>query len=163
MQSRKTEHSYIDILQQSLEKKSKVLDQIMEANKEHAEIAAAEKFDPEAFDVVFDKKDALIKELEQLDRGFNTVYARVKEELTGNKEAYREQIATLQRLISEITDKSVAIQVEEKRNQEALMGRMDILKREVHQAKNTKKIAANYYKNMSGLNVVEPQFMDRKK
>ena len=124
MQSRKTEHSYIDILQQSLEKKSKVLDRIMEANKEHAVIAAAEKFDPEAFDEVFDKKDALI---------------------------------------SEITDKSVAIQVEEKRNQEALMGRMDLLKREVHQAKNTKKIAANYYKNMSGLNVVEPQFMDRKK
>lgn len=163
MQSKKTELSYIDILQQSLEKKIKVLDKIIEANKEHAKIAEAEKFEPEAFDEVFDRKDALIKELEQLDRGFNTIYARVRDELTENKEAYKEQIAKMQHLISEITDKSVLIQVEEKRNKETLMGRFDMMKREVHQAKNTQKIAANYYKNMSGLNVVEPQFMDRKK
>ena len=163
MQSKKTELSYIDILQQSLEKKIKVLDKIIEANKEHAKIAEAEKFEPEAFDEVFDRKDALIKELEQLDRGFNTIYARVREELTENKEAYKEQIAKMQHLISEITDKSVLIQVEEKRNKETLMGRFDMMKREVYQAKNTQKIAANYYKNMSGLNVVEPQFMDRKK
>ena len=86
MQSKKTELSYIDILQQSLEKKIKVLDKIIEANKEHAKIAEAEKFEPEAFDEVFDRKDALIKELEQVDRGFNTIYARVREELTENNE-----------------------------------------------------------------------------
>ena len=69
MQNRKTEHSYIEILLQSLVKKSSVLDKIMEANEEHAKIAAAKDFDPEAFDEVFDKKDELIKELDQLDRG----------------------------------------------------------------------------------------------
>ena len=82
----------------------------MEANEEHAQIAAAKDFDPEAFDVVFDKKDELIKELEQLDRGFSTVYTRVKEELIGNKDAYKEEIAKMQALITEITDKSMNIQ-----------------------------------------------------
>ena len=163
MQSKKTEHSYIEILLQSLNKKSSVLDRIMEANEEHAQIAAAKDFDPEAFDVIFDKKDELIKELEQLDRGFNTVYARVKEELIGNKEAYKEEIAKMQALITEITDKSMNIQATEKRNKEALMSRMDMVKREIYQAKNTKKVATSYYKNMNGLNYVEPQFMDRKK
>ena len=163
MQNRKTEHSYIEILLQSLNKKSSVLDRIMEANEEHAQIAAAKDFDPEAFDVIFDKKDELIKELEQLDRGFNTVYARVKEELIGNKEAYKEEIAKMQALITEITDKSMNIQATEKRNKEALMSRMDMVKREIYQAKNTKKVATSYYKNMNGLNYVEPQFMDRKK
>lgn len=163
MQSKRTEHSYIDILRQSLEKKSKVLDRIIEENKKHAKIAAAEKFDPEAFDEVFERKDELLKELEQLDRGFSTVYARVKDELINNKDAYREQIAGLQRLISEITDKSMDIQATEKRNQEALMNRMDSVKKEIYQAKNTKNIAANYYKSMNGLGVVEPQFMDKKK
>ena len=81
MQNRKIEHSYIEIMLQSLVKKSAVLDKIIEANEEHAKIAAAKDFDPEAFDVVFDKKDELIKELEQLDKGFSTVYTRVKEEL----------------------------------------------------------------------------------
>lgn len=135
----------------------------MEANEEHAQIATAKDFDPEAFDVIFDKKDELIKELEQLDRGFNTVYARVKEELIGNKEAYKEEIAKMQALITEITDKSMNIQATEKRNKEALMSRMDMVKREIYQAKNTKKVATSYYKNMNGLNYVEPQFMDRKK
>ena len=79
MQNRKIEHSYIEIMLQSLVKKSAVLDKIIEANEEHAKIAAAKDFDPEAFDVVFDKKDELIKELEQLDKGFSTVYTRVKE------------------------------------------------------------------------------------
>lgn len=161
MQNR--EHSYLDILQQSLEKKIKILDQIIEENAKHAEIAAATDFDPEAFDQVFDRKDQLIKELDQLDMGFSTVYARVKDELLNNKDAYKEQIAKMQKLIAQITDKSMKIQVEEKRNQEALMNRMDIVKREIYQAKNTKKIAANYYKNMNGLNYVEPQFMDKKK
>lgn len=163
MESKRTEHSYIDILQQSLEKKSKILDQIMEENRKHAEIAAAEKFDPEAFDVVFDRKDQLLEELDQLDRGFSTVYARVKDELIKNKDAYREQIVRLQQLISEITDKSMDIQATEKRNQETLMNRMDSVKKEIYQAKNTKNIAANYYKNMNGLGYVEPQFMDKKK
>ena len=148
---------------QSLAKKSSVLDKIMEANEEHAKIAAAKDFDPEAFDEVFDKKDELIKELDQLDRGFSTVYTRVKEELIGNKENYKEEIAKMQELITEITDKSMDIQAAEKRNKEALMGRMDMVKREIYQAKNTRKIASNYYKSMNGLNYVEPQFMDKKK
>lgn len=163
MQNRKIEHSYIEIMLQSLVKKSAVLDKIMEANEEHARIAAEKDFDPEAFDVVFDKKDELIKELEQLDKGFSTVYTRVKEELLNNKFAYRDEIARMQELIAEITDKSMDIQATEKRNKEALMSRMDMVKREIHQAKNTKKIAANYYKSMNGLNYVEPQFMDKKK
>ena len=83
--------------------------------------------------------------------------------LIGNKDAYKEQIAQMQALITEITDKSMNIQATEKRNKEALMSRMDMVKREIYQAKNTKKVATSYYKNMNGLNYVEPQFMDRKK
>ena len=118
MQSKKTERSYIEILLQSLAKKISVLDRIMEANEEHAKIAVAKDFDPEAFDVVFDKKDELIKELEQLDKGFSTVYTRVKEELLNNKFAYRDEIARMQELIAEITDKSMDIQATEKRNKD---------------------------------------------
>lgn len=144
-------------------KKSEVLDRIMEENRNMAILAQEPKFDPDRFDEIFDRKDALIRELNTLDVGFRTVYARVKEELTNNKEEYRDEIANLQRLIKEITDKSVAIQVEEKRNQNALNNRIDVFKKELHQTKNTRKIMANYVNNMTGRNVVEPQFMDKKK
>ncbi len=163
MQSKKTEHSYIEILQRSLEKKLVVLDKIMEENRNMAVVAQAEKFNPDLFDEIFDRKDALIKELNELDVGFRTVYAHVREELTGNKEEHKEEIANLQSLIKQVTDKSVAIQVEEKRNQVALNNRMDAFKKEVYQTKNTRKIMANYFNNMTGRNVIEPQFMDKKK
>ncbi len=163
MQSKKTEHSYIEILQRSLEKKSEVLDRIMEENRNMAVVAQAERFNPDKFDEIFDRKDALIKELNELDTGFRTVYARVKEELTENKDEHKEEIAELQRLIKEVTDKSVAIQVEEKRNQAALNNRMDVFKKELCQTKNTRKIMANYVNSMTGRNVVQPQFMDKKK
>ena len=144
-------------------KKSEVLDRIMEENWNMAVLAQEPKFDPDRFDEIFDRKDALIRELNTLDVGFRTVYARVKEELTNNKEEHREEIANLQRLIKEITDKSVTIQVEEKRNQNALNNRIDVFKKELHQTRNTRKIMANYVNNMTGRNVVEPQFMDKKK
>ena len=163
MQNKKTEHSYIEILKRSLEKKSAVLDKIMEENRQMAVVAEATKFDPDAFDEIFDRKDALIEELNQLDAGFRKVYEHVQEELKENSAEHKEDIARLQQLITEITDKSVAIQVEEKRNQAALNNRMDIFKRELVQTKNTRKIMANYYNNMTGRNVVEPQFMDKKK
>ncbi len=163
MQSKKTEHSYIEILQRSLEKKLIVLDKITEENKNMALVASADKFNPDKFDEIFDRKDALIKELNELDVGFRTVYAHVRKELTGNKDEHREEIARLQQLIKQVTDKSVAIQVEEKRNQMALNNRMDLFKKELHQTKNTRKIMANYFNNMTGRNVIEPQFMDKKK
>lgn len=163
MQSKKTEHSYIEILQRSLEKKSSVLDKIMEENRNMAVVVQAEKFNPDDFDEIFDRKDALIKELNELDAGFRTVYAHVKDELTNNKDEHKEEIANLQCLIKEVTDKSVAIQVEEKRNQATLNSRMDSFKKELYQTKNTRKIMASYVNNMTGRNIVEPQFMDKKK
>lgn len=135
----------------------------MEENRKMAVVAQAERFDPDKFDEIFDRKDVLIKELDELDTGFRTVYAHVKDELTNNKDEHKEEIANLQRLIKEVTDKSIAIQVEEKRNQDALNNRMDLFKKELYQTKNTRKIMANYVNNMTGRNVIQPQFMDKKK
>ncbi len=163
MQNKKIEHSYIEILKRSLEKKSAVLDKIMEENGQMAKVAEAPKFDPDAYDEIFDRKDALIKELNDLDDGFRSVYAHVQDELQNNPADHKEDIARLKELITEITDKSIAIQVEEKRNKDTLNNRMDVFKRELVQTKNTRKIMANYYNNMTGRNVVEPQFMDKKK
>lgn len=163
MQNKKTEHSYIEILKRSLEKKSAVLDKIIEENHLMAKLAEEPKFDPDAFDEIFARKDILIDELNKLDDGFRSVYAHVQDELKNNSAEHKEDIARLKELITEITDKSVSIQVEEKRNKDALYNRMDIFKRELVQTKNTRKIMANYYNNMTGRNVVEPQFMDKKK
>jgi hypothetical protein len=55
------------------------------------------------------------------------------------------------------------VEAEEKRNKELIMNRKITIKKEIGMARTTNRTAANYYKTMSKLNVVDAQFLDAKK
>lgn len=78
--------------------------------------------DWDAFDRGTDAKSDLINALNQLDQGFETVFAHVGELLQSpeGKKTYAQQIRTLQELITEVTDKSVELQADEARNKAAV-------------------------------------------
>ena len=65
-------------------------------------------------------KDGLIQKLLKLDEGFEMLYERIREQLLGNKDAYKSQIKSLQQLISQVTEKSVSIQAQEARNKKLI-------------------------------------------
>lgn len=155
--------SYIEILKDSLVKKINILERISEQNKVQAELARAETFDYDIFEKTLEEKDALINEINKLDSGFQSVYDRIKEALESDKQVYADEIKEMQRLVSVITDKSMDIMAEERRNRDAIMSRKDSLKKEIGMARTTNKVAANYYKTMSKLNVLDSQFIDAKK
>ena len=157
------EASYIEIMKNSLIKKAAVLEKISEQNKIQQELTKAEEFDYDTFDKTLAEKDKLIEEINQLDSGFQSLFDRIKEIMESNKEAYADDIKEMQRLVAVITDKSANVMAEEKRNREAIMNRKDSLKKEVGMARATNKVAANYYKTMSKLNVLDSQFIDAKK
>ncbi len=113
-------NAYITALTESLEKKLSVLDEIIEKNKEQSALLKADPFSFEAFDKNTEEKGVLIFRLEKLDDGFETLYARVKEELDANRPKYADEIRHMQDLIRQITDKSATIQAEEARNKAAL-------------------------------------------
>lgn len=154
---------YIAILTDSLKKKMEVLNRIKAANAEQKKIALAEPFDGEAFDANMDEKALLIKKLEELDKGFDTVYNRVREELLSNSSAYKPEIEELKRLIGAITGLSMDIQAEEQRNKALVADCFEKAHRKISDAKNTKRIAANYYQTMAKSTYMEPQFLDKKK
>lgn len=155
--------TYIKILIESLEKKLKILDQIIEKNKEQKLIISVEKIEIDRFEKNLEEKANLIEEIESLDEGFQTVYEHVKEELAGKKNQYAAEISRLQELIRAITDKSILIQAEEERNKNMIQNHFTSIKREIKQAKAGRKVAADYYKSMSRTNMIEPQFLDKKK
>lgn len=157
------DNSYIDILRDSLVKKIEVLDQISGQNKIQAELAKAQEFDYDVFARTLEEKEKLIQQINTLDAGFQSIYERVKEPLQEQKENHAEQIKELQKLVSQITDRSMDIMAEEQRNRDVILSRKDSLKKEVTMARTTNKAAANYYKTMSKLNVVDSQFIDKKK
>lgn len=157
------EASYIKIMKDSLIKKVAVLEKISEQNKIQQELTKAEEFDYDIFSKTLEEKDKLIEEINQLDSGFQSLFDRIKEIMESNKEVYAADIKEMQKLVALITDKSADIMAEEKRNREAIMNRKDSLKKEVGVARATNKAAANYYKTMSKLNVLDSQFIDAKK
>lgn len=157
------EQNYIIILAESLEKKIQVLEEISAENLSQRELLKSEEFDAEAFEASIDRKSELIEKVGFLDEGFETMYERVREALNKDKQSYQEEIATLKKLISTVTEKSVIVQKQEMENRTLAEAQFSREKKKVQQIKNSRQVTSQYYKNMAKLNYVEPQFMDKKK
>ena len=154
---------YLSILTESLKKKITILDEILLLNQKQLESVSGNEIDDDLFNEIIDKKDIYIKEINDLDKGFEQVYERIKSEITGNTDKFSSEIAILKQLISQITEKSMEVQLSEKRNKQAVLKKMSEEKTKIHQTRNANKVASNYYNNMNKVNYVEPQFMDKKK
>lgn len=155
--------NYIAILKESLYKKIEVLDEILRLNELQKESVSEEKFNEDKFDESIEKKEVCIVELNRLDSGFESVFKHVKEKIDKNPEMYKKDVEEFQKLISEITEKSMEVQLSEKRNEKLVFGKLSEERNKIRQSKNANRVATDYYKNMSKVNVVEPQFLDKKK
>lgn len=163
--------NYLQILEESLQKKCHILEQINELNEKQMKLFGSDA-DPqsayskgtvilETYDGYVDEKDKLIQELTSLDDGFESLYEKIKEELINNKAVYREQISKLQSLIAEVTDRSVSVQAQEARNKQLVEKYFSKTKREMTANRKASKAVYDYYKrNTSG--GVAPMFMDKK-
>lgn len=152
--------NYLGILEESLEKKISVLDEIAEYNNSQEKLLKQDKVSLAELDDNMNGKDELIRKVTELDEGFELLYERIKEQLLSDKEAYGPQIRRLQELISQVTEKSVSIQAQEARNKKQVES---YFARERGQLRQASKAAYGYYKSMNSSNVMPPQFMDQKK
>lgn len=154
---------YLTILEESLVKKLKVLEHIKEVNQAQTVLMKEKPVNLEAFDQCVDEKDLYIKELTDLDDGFEALYDKIKEELVGNREKYAEQIRRLQDLITEVTDSSVSIQAQENRNKELMAAYFKEEREALGQVRKSSKAAYGYYQNMNKKPTQQSYFMDKKK
>lgn len=154
---------YIDILAESLVKKNHILDEIRKLNQEQKQILSDENLTPGMFEKTLDKKAALIDELNQMDEGFQQLYEKVRPEIQEHMEHYADKIRMMQEEIQKITDKTVAIQTEELRNKQLVENKFSSIKKQIREVKSSQKAVNTYYRNMMNRNVMEAQFLDRKK
>lgn len=158
-----SENSYVLILIQSLEKKSKILDNIIEMNQEQKKILSEFELDMDAFENNLEDKSQLIEDLVFLDQGFEDVYGRVKEDLISNTEEYAEEVRVMKSLIQEITDKSMQVQVEEQRNKKLATNKFAFEKKKLGEKKVSNRVANEYYKRMAKIDYTDSQMIDKKK
>lgn len=154
---------YIRILTESLCRKKELLEQLTRLSEKQSDLVKKEITDWGTFDECTDQKAGLIEELNKLDEGFDLVFGRVKDDLTEQKEEYREEIAFLQKCIRMVTDLSVSLEALEHRNKQTIEGKFQLEKKNVGKRRVTAKAATTYYQNTRQINTVDPQLLDRKK
>ncbi len=155
--------SSAQVLVESLEKKSRILDEIMKENEAQELMFKQEELDMEALDASSDRMGALAEKLELLDEGFEAVYDRIRQELIDNKAAYQDEIRRMQVLIGEITEKVVGINAARMRNKLQAENHFKKNRQQIGRVSSKMKASQNYYNNMNRLNYVDSQFYDTKK
>ena len=153
--------NYLQILSESLDKKIVILEELNRLTEVQKSIVSAEEFDDSAFEDNINKKSGLINEVQNLDKGFEMLYNNIKQQIEGNKEQYRSQIAELQTKIRKVLDDSTSLQVAEASNKRLIESRFASMKKEVYQVKKSRDMAVNYYRTMNNI-TTEPYFMDKK-
>lgn len=156
-------NTYIIIMQESLFRKKGYLEEIYLLTKEQEDIVKEKKFNEEAFGVIIDKKEVLIDNVNEIDKGFTSVYARVRTTVLENKEYYKAELTSIQELIRECVDLGMKIEVLEERNRAALEQIFAVGFKGLRQVKHSKNVANKYYKSMSNGNVNDSILYDRKK
>lgn len=154
--------NYLLIMIQSLKKKMQVLDCIIDANDRQKAGLEDPALDPDDFDKIVAEKTGYIEQLDLLDSGFDKLFARVKEELDTNREAYADAIKEMQELIQKLTEKSAQIQVQEARNKSLMTQKFSKIHKQVRDVRMSQQAVNQYYQNMKKINFIDPQFMDNK-
>lgn len=153
--------NYLQIMIDSLKKKKDILIKIVSLNEVQDEILSGEELTRDAFENNMHEKGECIDELEKLDEGFQSVFDRIKEELSNNKQLYSDEIATMKKLIKEVTELGAKVEVQEARNKVKVEAMFRRERQEHKEAKRSASMAKSYYQNMSRVSD-EPQFMDAK-
>ena len=158
---------YITILSVSLEKKLDVLKKLLSVTKEQNMILSEkdiDKFDVYSFDTAVDKKEKLIGQMQELDKGFDTVYSKVGRFLSENKEEYKSETLKMHNLIISITDTGVQLESLEQQNKTKFNTFIRNKRPAINDFKQSNRVATSYYQNMSNQHREwQSHFLDQKK
>ena len=155
--------SYLQILQDSLDKKLQMLVKIEEKSLEQSAMLKNQEVDLVAVDTNMDEKAELIEKVLSIDNGFESIYEKIREQLISNKEQYKDEIKAIKAQIERVTEKSASIQAIEARNKAQMEVVFNSQKKSLQGKRNAMSVARDYYQNMNNVKHVTPQFLDRKK
>lgn len=163
-----TTDNYLQIMIDSLKKKEKLLDELLERNKAQYELIKDKQYedvDWTAFNLRVTEKDIAIDKIVEIDDGFDETYKLVKDEVISNRDKYRDRLKILQELIGRLTDKGIAIQTGEERNRQIIDNIFSKTRQEIKKQRTGIKAASNYYKTMSNsvVRAAENSILDEKK
>lgn len=154
---------YLQAMLDGLTQKKEILDELTDLSEKQQKLVSAENIDWDEFDRIVDAKSELIDKLNAADDGFTAVYDRIKDEVKANEARYKDYIAKLQSGITEVTEKSTSLMALEERTKARVSSSFAKERAKISKGKRTNQAASTYYQNMSRINYIDPQLMDKKK
>ncbi len=143
---------YIQIMIESLQKKSELLDRIIRKNEAQHDCVDGKKYeeiDWDAFNLIVAEKQAAIDRILKMDEGFQSLYDRVKEQLNEDRDKYADKIKEIQTLIEKVTGQGVKITTGEERNRKIIEKVFGSRKKEIKRTRNSLRVASSYAQTMS--------------
>ncbi len=144
---------YIQIMIESLTKKSEILERLIEKNEEQHKCVDGKGYDEidwDSFNLIVAQKLMYIDRIIKMDEGFQSLYDRVKEQLGADKDKYADRIREIQALIEKVTGQGVKISTGEERNRKIIEKVLGSKKKEIKRTRNSLKVASSYAQTMSG-------------
>lgn len=144
-----TEHVYVEMMVDALRRKEEILIVLYDKTKEQEILLKEEKLEEERFNQLVQEKGERIEQLSQMDEGFDRLFRQVEKEIMANREAYREQIETMQKLIAVVGDLGMKIQALEHQNSERFKIYLATQRKTIREFHMNNRTASTYYKNMT--------------
>lgn len=152
----------LKVLEESLNKKAAILEKLHELGDKQSELLTDPSMSMEDFDKYMDEQDVLVGRLVELDEGFDALYESLKESMPDNKTPYMQQITRIQELVGKLMSQTELLSKKEAANKEKLTEYFNRERKNYGAGRRSSKAALDYYKNMSGSNVIPSYFMDQK-
>ena len=153
----------LDSLESNLNKKSVLLKEMAEVLEQQLQLLNTSDMQMEELDLCMEKQGSLTEELEALNEEADSLYEYLQKADISAEVGNASKIAHIKELLSQITTDFEHLQEKE----QSARRRMDAFfkkeRKNFGDGRRSSKAAFDYYKNMSGANVVPPQFMDWKK
>jgi hypothetical protein len=163
LENHATKQAYIQMLADTLRKKTEVLNLLINLTERQESLITSENFNEDDFLMTITWKEEQIQALAILDLGFEQLYGSVKEELLTGKAKYATEIAGLKERITNITDISVKLQALEQRNKSRLEVLLAKKRKDIKGSRISNQTATNYYKTMANQHESQSYFYDKKK
>ena len=155
--------TYLQMLNSSLIRKKTLLEKILKLTEEQHHAFQEEKDTILILEECVLRKEPLIRQLNEIDEGFDMVYSKIKESVITDPKQYKNEISELQKSILSVTELGVKIQSLEQMNKLKFEVYSKERRQEIKQFKMSNRTVTNYYKSMTGNPQGDSYFIDKKK
>lgn len=141
--------TYVSVLKNTLIRKYEALQAFIKVMEEFEDKLNEGNgdMDADSFEEFLNKRESIIKQINSLDDGFESIYSKVQDEIKANPVAYKADIKIMQQYIPKVTELGVKINAMELRNKSRIERLFSMKKKDVKSYKMSQKTVSNYYRN----------------